>query len=382
MKDTIIKGNGKSRIVKAPADMPETFDEWRTQLLAGNAYLDVALNTDTTGTNAGVDVLGTAQNKANLLSDTTKNALELTQSDPTVDNALYALSQKGSPAEVHFLVDANSTVTMTKNGKTLSAVANSSGWAILYPTTLGEWSVSYVFGGSQKARAYTLEVIGIVYVYPFVIGDSLENTTWDNINICSQLGMAEQFFKVGDTKTVSVDGTNYQVQIIGFNHDTKTAGGKAGISFQMVDCLNTTYNMNSSDTNSEGWTSSAMRGRMSTFLGQLPSALQTAIKAVNKLTSAGSQSATINTTSDKLFLLSEIEIFGTVTNSKAGEGTQYDWYKAGNSKIKKVNGSANAWGGRSPHGSNTTNFCAVGSNGGAGYNDASSARGVSFGFCV
>ena len=34
MKDTVIKGNGKSRSVKAPTDMPATFEEWRTQLLS------------------------------------------------------------------------------------------------------------------------------------------------------------------------------------------------------------------------------------------------------------------------------------------------------------------------------------------------------------
>ena len=41
MKDTSIKGNGKSSIIKAPSDMPTTFDAWREQLLAGEGYLDV-----------------------------------------------------------------------------------------------------------------------------------------------------------------------------------------------------------------------------------------------------------------------------------------------------------------------------------------------------
>ena len=40
MKDTSIKGNGKSSIIKAPSDMPTTFDAWREQLLAGEGYLD------------------------------------------------------------------------------------------------------------------------------------------------------------------------------------------------------------------------------------------------------------------------------------------------------------------------------------------------------
>ena len=377
MKDTIIKGNGTSRKLTAPATMPETFAEWREQLLSGSATLDIALNP------TGCTVVGTAQNKANLLSDTTKEALELEQSDPTVNDALYALSQKGSPAELHVLADTGTTVTLTKSGKTLSATVGSDGYAILYPSELGDWTMVYTYDGTQKTRIYTLEVIGIVYVYPFVIGDSLNDTDWADIATCSKLGMAEQFFKVGDTKTVNIGGTNYEVQIIGFNHDTKTSGGKAGITFQMVDCLATPYSMNSSNTNVGGWTSSVMRQTtLKTILSQLPSALQSVIQAVNKLTSAGNQSTTINTTSDKLFLLSEIEIFGTRSYSVAGEGSQYEWYKAGNSKIKYRNGSANYWWGRSPNSGGTTYFCLVASSGNASHGGASSSNGVSFGFCV
>lgn len=381
MTDTTIKGNGKSSIIKAPADMPETFAEWRQQLLAGNGYLDISLNTDTTGENAGCDVIGTALSKANLLDDTTKAALELEQADPTVNDALYALSQKGSPAECHVIADNGTTVTMTKGSTVLTAPV-SNGEAVLYPAELGDWTVQYTFDGEQKSRTYTLEVIGIVYVYPFVIGDDLNDTSWADINICARLGMAQQFFKVGDQKTVNINGTNYQVQIIGFDHDDLTSGGKAPITFQMVDCLNTTYNMNSSNTNVGGWGSSAMRGRMSTFLSQMPSDLQAVIKTVNKKTSAGNQSTSISTTSDTLFLLSEVEIFGTTTYSVAGEGSQYEWYQAGNTKIKNVNGSASNWWERSPFSGDAAYFCYVAGSGAAGYSAASYTRGVSLGFCV
>lgn len=80
---------------------------------------------------------------------------------------------------------------------------------------------------------------------------------------------------------------------------------------------------------------------MSTYKSQLPAALRNVIKTVKKKsgTGGGSSSGT-QQTNDDLFLLSEIEIFGTTTYSVAGEGTQYEWYKAGNSRIKKVNGSA------------------------------------------
>ena len=376
MKDTVIKGTGTSRKLKAPATMPETFDEWRNQLLAGTATVDISLNP------AGCDVVGTALTKETLLKDATKTALELSQSDPTVDDALYALSQKGSPAEVHVIADNGTQVTMTKGGKTLTAMV-SGGEAVLYPTELGEWTIKYTFDSSQKTKQWKLEVIGIVYVYPFTIGDNLNDTDWADIDICGRLGMAQQFFKVGDSKTVNIGGTNYEVQIIGFNHDDNVSGGKAAYSFQLVDCLNQTQQMNTSNTNTGGWNGSAMRGRMSTYKSQLPAALRNVIKTVKKKsgTGGGSSSGT-QQTNDDLFLLSEIEIFGTTTYSVAGEGTQYEWYKAGNSRIKKVNGSANFWWERSPRSGNTTGFCVVDSSGNADYNTASGSYGVSFGFCV
>lgn len=376
MKDTVIKGTGTSRKLKAPATMPETFDEWRSQLLAGTATVDISLNP------AGCDVVGTALTKETLLKDATKTALELSQSDPTVDDALYALSQKGSPAEVHVIADNGTQVTMTKGGKTLTAMV-SGGEAVLYPTELGEWTIKYTFDSSQKTKQWKLEVIGIVYVYPFTIGDNLNDTDWADIDICGRLGMAQQFFKVGDAKTVNIGGTNYEVQIIGFNHDDKVSGGKAAYSFQLVDCLNQTQQMNTSNTNTGGWNGSAMRGRMSTYKSQLPEALRNVIKTVKKKsgTGGGSSSGT-QQTNDDLFLLSEIEIFGTTTYSVAGEGTQYEWYKAGNSRIKKVNGSANYWWERSPSSGYTNNFCGVNSSGNASYSNASNSFGVSFGFCV
>ena len=376
MKDTVIKGTGTSRKLKAPATMPETFDEWRSQLLAGTATVDISLNP------AGCDVVGTALTKETLLKDATKTALELSQSDPTVDDALYALSQKGSPAEVHVIADNGTQVTMTKGGKTLTAMV-SGGEAVLYPTELGEWTIKYTFDSSQKTKQWKLEVIGIVYVYPFTIGDNLNDTDWADIDICGRLGMAQQFFKVGDSKTVNIGGTNYEVQIIGFNHDDKVSGGKAAYSFQLVDCLNQTQQMNTSNTNTGGWNGSAMRGRMSTYKSQLPAALRNVIKTVKKKsgTGGGSSSGT-QQTNDDLFLLSEIEIFGTTTYSVAGEGTQYEWYKAGNSRIKKVNGSADYWWERSPYSGNTDIFCSVDSSGGANYGAADHSRGVSFGFCV
>ena len=121
---------------------------------------------------------------------------------------------------------------------------------------------------------------------------------------------------------------------------------------------------------------------MATLLSQLASDLKNAIVKVKKLSSAGNQSTAINTTEDSLFLLSEVEIFGSTTYAKAGEGSQYEYYQSGNSRVKTVNGSASSWWERSPSGSNSTSFCYVNSSGAASGNYASASYGVAFGFCI
>lgn len=166
---------------------------------------------------------------------------------------------------------------------------------------------------------------------------TLDDMGWDEISAISQAGKAASIFHVGQEKKITLTtGESVTAVILGFNHDDLASGGKAGITFGLKNCLKATYNMNSSSTNSSGWTSSAMRTRMSTFKSQLPSALQSAIRSVKKKTSAGAQSTTINTDTDDLFLFSHVEIFGTnyynqgdspTLYSVAGEGKQYYYYK-------------------------------------------------------
>lgn len=70
------------------------------------------------------------------------------------------------------------------------------------------------------------------------------------------------------------------------------------------------------------------------------------------------------------------------TYSVSGEGTQYAYYKAGNSKVKNKSGSAYYWWERSPRSGGSLNFCYVSSAGTASYSSANSGNGVAFGFCV
>ena len=198
---------------------------------------------------------------------------------------------------------------------------------------------------------------------------------------------------IGDQVTLSLNGTNYAFDVIGFNHDTLTTStaygastktGKAGITFQMHDLFATTYKMNSTNTNSGGWKSSAMRtSTMATMKGYMPAAWQTAIKPVNKAsgTGGGSTSGT-EIVSDSCFLLAEIEIFGSTTFSVSGEGTQYAYYKAGNSKVKHYLNDSDHWWTRSTNPGTSSDFCHVFVIGTAARAYANSSYGVAFGLCV
>ena len=209
------------------------------------------------------------------------------------------------------------------------------------------------------------------------------NNTWEQIIAACHNNAVPDTWKVADQKPMTINGVDYQIDIIGKNHDDYSDGsGKAPLTFQLHDCYGTKYQMNSSDTNIGGWTNCAMRStHLPAILALMPTEVQSVIREVNKLTSEGNKSSTIDTTADKLFLLSEIEIFGRGSYSKIGEGTQYDYYKAGKSKSKNYNGSASGWWERSPNGNTTTRFCVVADNGSAQRNYPSSARGVAFAFC-
>ena len=147
--------------------------------------------------------------------------------------------------------------------------------------------------------------------------------------------------KVGQMKVL--DGK--RVRILGFNHNTlsepntaygsRTATGKAGISFEYVDFLISSAKMNSSDTNSGGWVNAALRGTLNgTTYNSL--SIKNSIKKVKKeyIPTYNTVPTTMPTTDDYLWLLSCGEIWdngynGGITRGKAiaTEGKQYKYYK-------------------------------------------------------
>lgn len=227
------------------------------------------------------------------------------------------------------------------------------------------------------------------------------------------------YWAVGDKRTIhhnAMDATgvseshranDYAYVIIGIEHDDLVTAingkTKAAITIQTERMLyldttteyNASYNashecgyINGSSTNSGGWEGCVRRTWCNNVYKKcLPTYIQNMMKQVRKLTSEGSQSNTIKTSNDYAFLPSEIEIFGSVTYSYAGEGKQYQYFKnATANRYKKPRYSSTYVSGqywtRSPYSSGSDSFCGVGRGGGANADSASNTGGIAPCLCI
>ena len=214
------------------------------------------------------------------------------------------------------------------------------------------------------------------------IQPNFADNEWDIIIEACHSGNVPDTWVAGDSKIMTIDDADYQFDIVGKNHDTYTAGGIAPLTFGLHDCYGTRYRMNGTNTNSTSWDGSKMRTEtLPAILAKMPENIQNGIRAVNKLTATSGTDSTIKTASDKLFTFSEMEVYGSATKSHAGEGKQYDYYKAGNSKVKKVGSTASIWWLRSPNAGIGSRFCTVTTSGSNDVELASITSGVCFGFC-
>ena len=204
-----------------------------------------------------------------------------------------------------------------------------------------------------------------------------KNFTWDEISRISREGRARSVFSIGQRFAIQVSGKSAEVEIIGFDND-----GENTITFSLVNCF-TDHRMNHEWFNAGGWHCCEMRKWLNAdVFGSLPADLRNVIRPAYKATGIGAVMKGERIASeDKLFLFSQVEVFGHNRFSESGEGTQYEGFKNGCTKLDG-DGEASAWWLRSPRASNATNFCFVISDGSASGNSASSSLGVAFGFVV
>ena len=282
-------------------------------------------------------------------------------------------------------------------------------------------TVSYSEGGVTKTDTQAITVT--------TISNTLNSNSWATIKAVSDAGQGDNYWDVGDTKQITINGkvgnTNISnlainVFIIGFNHNASREGSNR-IHFKIGKIGNTqvglcdseygnytstsgAFTMNTSNTNSGGWANSHMRKtvlgsdasptspRANTLLAALPADLRAVMKPITKYsdnTGGGNNTASyVTSTTDYLPLLSEFEYHGTRTYANSAEQNfqqQYAYYQAGNSKVhykhNATGTAAYAWC-RSVYATGTNGFCRVGTNGNANTSGADNSWAVAAGFAA
>ena len=360
------------------------------------------------------------------LSGQTSNTKNITFTDS------YATSLTFFNATITVTVESGATVTLKKGGTTI-ATKTSNGTAVFTVTETGTYTVEATKNGQTTSGS--VNVVSGTTSYSLTlsfVSSTLNNNEWSVIKSVSDAGQGANYWSIGDRKAVTLNGTVGKLSlsnvttyafIIGFNHNASVEGANR-IHFQLAKtalsggtdvcfCDNQYgpdsgwsssgagyFVMNASNTNSGGWKSSQMRTNIcgtslssysGTIIAVIPAALRAVLKSVTKYTdNTGNSSAAsaVTATTDYFFLLSEFEVFGSISYGNTNEKNkqaQYAYYSAGNSKIKyKHNGTstAAAWWLRSPRASNSSYFVFVFADGTVDSDGAYYSLGFAPGFCV
>lgn len=351
-----------------------------------------------------------------------------TKSVSVVDS--YAVALTFFSATITVNVDSGASVTLKKGGTTI-ATKTSNGTAVFTVTETGAYTVTATKNGQTTSGS--VNVVSGTTSYSLTlsfVSSTLNNNEWSVIKSVSDAGQGANYWSIGDRKAVTLNGTVGKLSlsnvttyafIIGFNHNASVEGTNR-IHFQLAKtalsggtdvCLcDSSYNstvsttgyfsMNSSRTNSGGWASSQMRTNIcgtslssysGTIIAVIPAALRAVLKSVTKYTDntangGGSTASYVTATTDYFFLLSEFEVFGSISYGNTNEKNkqaQYAYYSAGNSKIKyKHDGTSTAafWWLRSPLAGNSFDFVIVYTDGTVDGSYAYYSLGFAPGFCV
>lgn len=329
-------------------------------------------------------------------------------------------------------VSAGATVTATKGSLSVSGTSVNGTCTLTVPEE-GEWTVSATLGG-ETSYSNIVNVVSSYDTYLAFISTTLNDNLWEAIRGISDAGQGANYWSIGDRKEVTLNGTvghlslsNYTTYafIIGFNHNQALEGANR-IHFQLAKtalsggtdvcfCDNKYapdsgwsvpgadyFVMNASSTNSGGWKSSQMRTNIcgvslsnysGTIIAVVPAALRAVLKPVTKYTDntandGGSTASYVTATTDYFFLLSEFEVFGSISKGNTNEKNkqaQYAYYSAGNSKTKyKHNGTSIAayWWLRSPMETMSNEFVNVSTDGTIDSSTSNYSLGFAPGFCV
>jgi len=209
----------------------------------------------------------------------------------------------------------------------------------------------------------------------------MNKTTFRGIQNILNAHLEKTMLAIGDEISITLTSSEViTMQILAIDQDSTHQ-----VIFGSKYCLQTSRNMNSTNTNVGGWNSSAMRTYLNqSFYATLPDDVTAYIAERTVQYSSGNGGTSLVAATDKIWLPREKEIFGTVTNSASTEGatcSQFPIYATSANRIKTigVSGAISTWWESSPStnsGSPTTCFCHVFTDGSANLRSAGGAYGV------
>ena len=226
------------------------------------------------------------------------------------------------------------------------------------------------------------------------LNPNFADNSWSLIKLGCQLGLASQFWSIGDTKSVTLtDGRTYTVRIEDLLEDRyQYADGTTGgthAAFEFVELINANgtkyFDMNSSATNAGGFPATRMKTVHldQTIYNLLPSDLKDALEEVVVYSGNGTSSSMV-TANCKLFLPSAYEVFGGGNNYYDDTNGKGRWqnYTANDNityRTKKTVGTTSAvdWWLRSSTNDSIRYFCKVYYVGSFNYSNAVNEFGVS-----
>lgn len=227
--------------------------------------------------------------------------------------------------------------------------------------------------------------------------DQWATDSWETIRAVSKAGLTAEAYgnQVGATRDITLtDDTVMTLRLANATtdmYDRVGESGKTGLIVEFKDCFPDKTSMNSGNSNAGGWNATIMRTEtMGQLLDLLPSDLKSVIATVGiKTANGGSDATEVVTSSDKLFLPAEYEVFGARTNSWQTECdslTRWKYYAdntAASSRYKKIGGTTTVWWLRSPNNSYTTTFVGVNASGASiGILKGAALNAVSPAFCI
>ena len=313
----------------------------------------------------------------------------------------------GMKPKIIVTAPTGTVVTATK-GTTVITAGESGGKYVILADDYGVWTVTGTKGSQSVSQDVNVVAVDTYEVTLDFTPKVLNDATWEQIRDVADASTGQNYWAVGDTKQITINGklsdgltlSNYStwVYIIGFDHNSTVEG--TGIAFQgfkagqtggtdiaLVDSGYDSHkssgqwlNINNSTKNTGGWASSLMRTiTIPIVKATLPSDLTSVLKETtiySDNTGGGyDYSNYVTATQDEVYLLSEWEVFGArswANSSEKNRQKQYDYYAAGNSKVKYKHSEQMAvshWWLRSVNSTYSDSFCYVFRNGTIAYDN-------------